>query len=126
MIRILVLQVHLSIPCVLVNPKRKLAGHLAVKKTVIHFSGEFLVEGSGGSTVFNSFQDLNNPDATKLDQVGMTHKQKVQKGQISNDPTQGKVNLADNMDMEVSVRSQSKYKRHRWWDVSKVPLKVHS
>lgn len=122
MIRIFMFQVQLSIPCVLINPKRKLAGRLAVKKNVIHFSGEFLVEGTGGSSVFNSFQNVDAPDATKSDQVSGTHEQKLHKGQTILDPTQKKVNFVDNMDMEVLVRNQNKYKRHRWWDVLKVPI----
>ncbi|KAL9450104.1 hypothetical protein AB3S75_011937 [Citrus x aurantiifolia] len=37
-------EVILSVPCLLVTPKRKLAGHLAVMKDVLHFFGEFVVE----------------------------------------------------------------------------------
>lgn len=114
-------QIHLSIPCVLVNPKRKLAGHLAVKKSVVQFTGEFLVEGTGGSSVFSRFQDANVPDATRSDQVGGTHKQNLHKGLTNLDPTQGKVHSTDNMEGEALVRNQAnKFKRHRWWDISKV------
>lgn len=114
-------EVRLSIPCVLVNPKRKLAGHLAVKKNILHFSVEFLVEGTGGSSVFDSFQEANVPDTMKSDQVSGINKQKLHKGPINLDPTQGKVHSSDNVDMETLVRNQTnKYKRHRWWDISKI------
>ncbi|RRT55692.1 hypothetical protein B296_00048261, partial [Ensete ventricosum] len=38
--------VHLSIPSVLITPKRKLAGHLAIVQNVLHFAGEFIVEAA--------------------------------------------------------------------------------
>ncbi|CAN4092325.1 unnamed protein product [Withania somnifera] len=48
-------EVLMSVSCVLVTPKRKLYGHLAVKKKFLYFFGEFLVEGTGGSSVFRNF-----------------------------------------------------------------------
>lgn len=83
-------EVQMSVPCMLVNPKRKLMGQLAIKKNIIHFSGEFLVQGTGGSSVFNRFLESNNSDSSKLD-------------------------------AEYIIQDQvNKYKRHRWWDVSKI------
>jgi len=47
-------QVVVSIPCVLVTPKRKLDGHLAVMKNVLHSSAQFLVDDTGGSSIFKN------------------------------------------------------------------------
>lgn len=56
------LQVLCSVPCVLITPKRKLAGKLDITRTVMHFSFDFLVEGSGGSSVFSKFKDKKDSD----------------------------------------------------------------
>jgi hypothetical protein len=55
------LQVLCSVPCVLITP-RKLAGKLDITRTVMHFSFDFLVEGSGGSSVFSKFKDKKDSD----------------------------------------------------------------
>ncbi|XP_024315441.1 BEACH domain-containing protein B [Brachypodium distachyon] len=51
-----------SVHCVLVTPKRKLAGQLNITRTVLHFSFGFLVEGTGGSSVFSKFKDEKDSD----------------------------------------------------------------
>ncbi|EFJ19512.1 hypothetical protein SELMODRAFT_110788, partial [Selaginella moellendorffii] len=51
---ILHFQVLLSVSCVLVSPKRKLAGRLEVTHRSLHFHMEFFIEGTGGSMVFDS------------------------------------------------------------------------
>ncbi|XP_044956208.1 BEACH domain-containing protein B-like isoform X2 [Hordeum vulgare subsp. vulgare] len=51
-----------SVHCVLVTPKRKLAGQLNITRTVLHFSFDFLVEGTGGSSVFSKFKDKKDSD----------------------------------------------------------------
>nr|XP_029116201.1 BEACH domain-containing protein B isoform X4 [Elaeis guineensis] len=114
-------EVHLQVPCVLVTPKRKMAGHLAIMQSVLHFFGEFLVEGTGGSSVFNKFQDLRNSDSSKYDQMGGNQKEKLQKGSISLDADHGKGNAVDIMDSDASKYNQpNKIKRHRRWNVSKI------
>ncbi|XP_038974912.1 BEACH domain-containing protein B isoform X5 [Phoenix dactylifera] len=114
-------EVCLSVPCVLVTPKRKMAGHLAIMKNVLHFFGEFLVEGTGGSCVFNNFQDLRNSDSSKYDQMGGNQKEKLQKGSISLDADHGKGNAVNIMDSDASKYNQpNKIKRHRRWNVSKI------
>ncbi|XP_024540202.1 BEACH domain-containing protein B isoform X1 [Selaginella moellendorffii] len=47
-------EVLLSVSCVLVSPKRKLAGRLEVTHRSLHFHMEFFIEGTGGSMVFDS------------------------------------------------------------------------
>ncbi|KAK9130032.1 hypothetical protein Sjap_010519 [Stephania japonica] len=108
-------------PCVLVKPKRKVAGHLAVMKNVLHFFGEFLVEGTGGSSVFNSFNALINSEYSS-DQIGAFHKQKLSKWPSNVDVQFEKgqnvnVSLADRDNL---LKREPKVRRHRRWEVSKV------
>ncbi|KAK9165680.1 hypothetical protein Scep_000871 [Stephania cephalantha] len=108
-------------PCVLVKPKRKVAGHLAVMKNVLHFFGEFLVEGTGGSSVFNSFNALINSEYNS-DQIGAFHKRKLPKWPSNVDAQFEKgqnvnVSLADRDNL---LKREPKVKRHRRWEVSKV------
>ncbi|XP_058069394.1 BEACH domain-containing protein B isoform X3 [Magnolia sinica] len=105
-------EVLLFIPCVLVTPKRKLAGHLAVKPNILHFFGEFFVEGTGGSSVFNRFHVLCNPDTTKS-----------QKGVMNFDVDFEKGNTIDSIGTSSDTMLQNqpnKMKRHRRWHVCKI------
>ncbi|XP_077215298.1 binding protein isoform X2 [Tasmannia lanceolata] len=111
-------EVLLSVPCVLVTPKRKLAGHLAIMLNVLHFSGEFMVEGAGGSSVFRSLTSL---DHTKPDQLGVAHK--LQKGPTNHYVEYEKGNTNDNIATiceSVLQKQPNKIKRHRRWNVCKV------
>ncbi|KAK1275119.1 hypothetical protein QJS04_geneDACA005727 [Acorus gramineus] len=104
-------EVLLSIPSVFITPKRKLAGRLAVMRHVLHFFGEFLVEGTGGSSVFKNFSDLINHGSTKCEQLTVLHKQKLQKFSLATVST-----LPDNLVQD----QQRKIKRHRRWNVGKI------
>lgn len=98
-----------------------MAGHLAIMQNALHFFGKFLVEGTGGSSVFNNFQDLRNSDSSKYDQMGGNQKEKLQKGSINLDADHGKENAVDIMDSDASKYNEpNKIKRHRRWNVSKV------
>ncbi|GLU16070.1 hypothetical protein SLE2022_325200 [Rubroshorea leprosula] len=108
-------EVLLSIPCVLVTPKRKLAGHLAVMKDVLHFSGEFLVEGTGGSSVFKTLNASSNSDSAKADQ-----KHKFFKWPIFLDLSSEMGASSDNVEAENLHKKQLKIKRHRRWNIDKV------
>jgi len=114
-------QVLVSIPCVLVTPKRKLAGHLAVMKNVLHFSAQFLVEGTGGSSVFKNFDASLNSDLTKSDV-----KQRSYKWPVSGmDPQKGAaVGHAELTNGNGSIKLMRCVKRHRRWSVAKVGLLV--
>lgn len=104
-------EVLTSVPCVLITPKRKLAGCLAVMKNVLHFSGEFLVEGTGGSSVFKNFSTSKGGDVTKPDS-----KQNLVKW---SSPYERETTL----DLESEKNNQrplKKFKRHRRWKIGKV------
>lgn len=112
----LLFQVLLSIPCVLVTPKRKLAGHLAVMKNVLHFFGEFLVEGTGGSSVFKNFHGPSNSDSNKYDQ-----RLKFLNWPEYFDLNSERGSPTDNAEAENLHKKQLKnVKRHRRWNVGKV------
>ncbi|KAH7567643.1 hypothetical protein JRO89_XS07G0111300 [Xanthoceras sorbifolium] len=109
-------EVLLSIQCILVTPKRKLAGRLAVMKNVLHFFGEFLVEGTGGASVFKNFHGSSNLDPNKLDQ-----RQKFLKWPEYFDLSAEKGLSADNAELENLHQKQLKHvKRHRRWNVGKI------
>ncbi|XP_039804100.1 BEACH domain-containing protein B-like isoform X5 [Panicum virgatum] len=95
-----------SVRCVLVTPKRKLAGYLDITRTVMHFSFEFLVEGTGGSSVFSKFKDKKDSDC-KNDLGGFDRLDGCRDGMIE---TNG-----------VLMQNQSnKIKRHRRWNIAKI------
>ncbi|CAL5383977.1 unnamed protein product [Camellia sinensis] len=111
-------EVLTSVPCVLVIPKRKLAGRLAVMKNVLHFFSEFLVEGTGGSSVFNNFNASSNYDSGKLDQSGGAEKQKLN---VDLDSEKG--NASENTDAiheNVLQKQPKNIKRHRRWNICKI------
>jgi hypothetical protein len=89
-------QVVSTLPCVLVTLKWKLGGHLTIRRNALHFSGEFLVEGTGGSSVFNSFQDHKSKD------LKIESKDK---------------NGNDNSDYLTNNNQSNKTKRHRRWNL---------
>ncbi|KAJ0087368.1 hypothetical protein Patl1_08681 [Pistacia atlantica] len=109
-------EVHLSVPCFLVTPKRKLAGRLAVMKKVLHFFGEFLVEGTGGSSVFKDFHGSSSSDLNKPDQ-----KQKIFKWPEYFDLNSEKGLPTDNAEAENLLQKPLKnVKRHRRWNIGKI------
>lgn len=118
-------QVLTSVPCVLVSSKRKLAGHLAVMKNVLHFFGEFLVEGTGGSSIFRNFPASSNYDLTKPDQ-----KQKFIKQPICFGLDAAKGTMVDKFEAiseNVLKRKELKnIKRHRRWNIGKVRKHISS
>ncbi|KAK6938070.1 PH-BEACH domain [Dillenia turbinata] len=116
-------EVMMSIPCVLVSPKRKLAGCLAVMKNALHFFGEFLVEGTGGSSVFKSFNASGISDLKKLDQLGGLQKQKHFRWPSNNDSAAGKGNVVDyteGLHENTVHKLTKKVKRHRRWNICKI------
>lgn len=115
-------QVLVSIPCVLVTPKRKLAGHLAVMKNVLHFFAQFLVEGTGGSSVFKNFDTLTNYDLTKSDQKQRSLKWPATDMVLQKGFTVGNVEVING---NGSVKLMRCVKRHRRWSIAKVGLLVY-
>lgn len=111
----------MSLPCVLVTPKRKLAGRLAVMKKVLHFFGEFLVEGTGGSSVFRNIQASGSFNSNKTDNLGM-QKQKFIKWPVNLDLA-SEEEASDNINAVLGnlLQKQSEnIKRHRRWEICKV------
>ncbi|QHN94309.1 BEACH domain-containing protein B [Arachis hypogaea] len=106
-------EVLVSVPCVLVTPKRKLAGHLAIMKNVLHFSSQFLVEGTGGSSVFRNFDASTSSDGTKSDQKKWpASDMELQKG-----ITVGNVEVINGNGSSKLMRC---VKRHRRWSMAKI------
>ncbi|XP_022773061.1 BEACH domain-containing protein B-like isoform X4 [Durio zibethinus] len=108
-------EVVMSIPCVLVTPKRKLAGQLAVMKDVLHFFGEFLVEGTVGSSVFKNLNASRHSESARAD-----HKPKSFKWSIHLDIHSGK-GTSDNIEAEnLHKKPLKNVKRHRRWSIGKI------
>ncbi|KMZ59450.1 hypothetical protein ZOSMA_68G00360, partial [Zostera marina] len=110
--------VLLRIPCVLVTPKRKVAGFLSVLQMVLHFSSEFLVEGTGGSSVFKSFDVPQYSDCTSTNQSEGTHNKKLHEGQIIHEWNQG--SDKDNINDSMFKKEYKKLKRHRRWNITRI------
>ena len=99
-----------TVHCVLVTPKRKLAGQLTITRSAMHFSFEFLVEGTGGSSVFNRFQDKNESDSKN--ELGSVEK-------VKGNSDVGRGNKDESGD--ALMKSQSnKIKHHRRWKITRV------
>lgn len=114
-------EVLMSVACVLVTPKRKLAGYLAVMKNFLHFFGEFSVEGTGGSSVFKNLNTSSNSDLTKPDQLGGVQKQRFHKWPINSDFESEKGIISIDAIHENRLQKQPKnMKRHRRWNIVKI------
>eukprot|EP00850_Spirogloea_muscicola_P005743 SM000026S08992 [mRNA] locus=s26:1003027:1021649:+ [translate_table: standard] len=82
-------QVQPAQACVLVSTKRKLAGTLELVKSHLHFHADFLVEGSGGSSLFDSHGDLAAPSTSLIPLSNMSMEEKEKPNAfISGSPTQ--------------------------------------
>ncbi|KAL6578417.1 hypothetical protein OROMI_010745 [Orobanche minor] len=117
-------EVLMETPCVLVTPKRKLAGRLAIMKKSLHFFGEFLVEGTGGSPVLKTYNSSGNFDPSKLEHVGGPPKPKFLKWPVHLKLDAGRLCVNDKFSSVDRVSDQKKphnsIKRHRWWNISKI------
>ncbi|KAH9329817.1 hypothetical protein KI387_001925, partial [Taxus chinensis] len=120
-------EVLLSVSCVVITPKRKMAGHLDVMKTSLHLYVEFVVEGTGGSRVFNSQGGLNYPYNTESVHLERSLKQKIYLVHAGGDSEKG--NPMERFDpvqqRAFSGKQPMDVKRHRRWDICKVKA-VHS
>ncbi|PPD66411.1 hypothetical protein GOBAR_DD36708 [Gossypium barbadense] len=106
-------EVVMSLPCVLVTPKRKLAGQLAVMKDVLHFFGEFMVEGTVGSSVFKNLNASGHFERGDL-------KPKSTKWSVPLDINSEK-GTSDNVEAENLHKEQLKnVKRYRRWSIGKI------
>ncbi|KAL3830393.1 hypothetical protein ACJIZ3_019195 [Penstemon smallii] len=115
-------EVLMDVPCVLVTPKRKLAGRLAILKKSLHFSGEFLVEGTGGSSVLKAYYSSGNNDPSKPEQLGAPEKQKFLKRSVHLHLDSERQNISEAIN-SVHGNNGKRYKsikRHRWWNICKI------
>ncbi|KAL6888469.1 hypothetical protein ACP4OV_009495 [Aristida adscensionis] len=103
------IEVLSSVHCVLVTPKRKLAGQLTITRKALHFSFEFLVEGTGGSSVFNRFQDKKESDSKT--ECGL---EKL-KGSLDG----GRGTATESGDSQTKNQS-NKIKQHRRWKITRI------
>lgn len=108
-------QVLTTVPCIMITPKRKLAGQLAVLKDVLHFFGEFMVEGTAGSTVFRTFDSLKNSDSETTDQPNKVEKLKFLKLPMDTSSVSEKHIAIDTLEKQMKG-----IKRHWRWEVSKI------
>ncbi|GAB2247807.1 hypothetical protein Droror1_Dr00007689 [Drosera rotundifolia] len=105
-------EVLASVPCVLVAAKRKQAGNLAIKKNLLHFYGEVLVEGAAASALFKDFVSLKNSESVQHDDTACSKRQKYLKLPMNLTPDDDKQDSIDRLNKNV--------KRHRRWNVSKI------
>ncbi|KAG8069818.1 hypothetical protein GUJ93_ZPchr0006g46210 [Zizania palustris] len=97
-----------SVQCVLVTPKRKLAGQLTITRNALHFAFEFLVEGTGGTSVFNKYQE--NTDSKN--DLGGSEKLK---GNLDG----GRGNATESGDALIKS-TPNKIKHHRRWKITRI------
>ncbi|KAH9551888.1 hypothetical protein CY35_09G037400 [Sphagnum magellanicum] len=121
-------EVLLSVACVLVAPKRKVAGHLKVMRASLHFHGEFVVEGTAGRSVFNHLGGLSYPDgiSSETPEKG-THRLKgrYRKESFAEAADLEKSNYSERLDLpQQNATTQGPpfngVKRHKRWDLSQV------
>ncbi|XP_042020550.1 BEACH domain-containing protein B-like isoform X1 [Salvia splendens] len=101
-------EVLMEVPCVLVTPRRKLSGRLAIIKKSLHFLAESCVEGTGGSPV------------QKPEHSGGPQRQKFLKWPTSLNGDIERLGYPENFDIVIGDRCQNQHisiKRHRWWNI---------
>ncbi|XP_047961281.1 BEACH domain-containing protein B isoform X2 [Salvia hispanica] len=101
-------EVLMEVPCVLVTPRRKLSGRLAIIKKSLHFLAESCVEGTGGSPV------------QKPEHSGGPQRQKFLKWPTSLNGDAERLGYPENFDIVIGDRCQKQHistKRHRWWNI---------
>lgn len=110
------LQVLLSVSCIMVSAKRKVAGRLEIMQSSLHFYGEFIVEGTGGRSVFNSTGGFNYPDAVTMEK-GFSKPKMSGRKDFLDDSDRG--NAMERLD-PIQGGLLKGIKRHSRWDLSQV------
>ena len=120
------LQVLHSTVCVLVTSKKKLAGRFEITENSLHFYGDFLVEGTAGSSIFTSSGQLNYSEHVLLDVMERVGKSRTntREGNDHVHVLSDKANIQDRLNFPQPsdmLQGQRKgIKRHRRWDLLKV------
>ncbi|XP_051118042.1 BEACH domain-containing protein B isoform X2 [Andrographis paniculata] len=112
-------EVLTTIPCILVTPKRKIAGRLEVMRQYLHFFGEFLVEGTGGSSILKNAYTSTTSDPSKPEHFGGPQRQKLLKFPVNSHLDLERVNASENAS-SIDRKQNKCIKRHRWWSLSKI------
>lgn len=92
-------------------------------KNFLHFFGEYLVEGTGGSSVLKTYCSSGDFDQSKPEIFGGLQRQKVIKRptQLNLDSQRPSVNEnIRSINGDNDQRHHKSIKRHRWWNISKV------
>ncbi|KAK4434240.1 BEACH domain-containing protein B [Sesamum alatum] len=116
-------EVLMEIPCVLVTPKRKLAGRLAIMKKILRFCGEYLVEGTGGSSVLRTFYSSGSFDHSTSEHSGGPQRQKILKLPTHVNLDSERLSVNENINSingDNDRKQQKSIKRHRCWNISKI------
>jgi len=102
----------------MVSAKRKVAGRLEIMQSSLHFYGEFIVEGTGGRSVFNSTGGFNYPDAVTMEKGFSKPKMSGRKDFF--DGTEGDRGIAMERLDPIQGGLLKGIKRHSRWDLSQV------
>lgn len=116
-------EVLLSVSCIMVSAKRKVAGRLEVMQSSLHFYGEFIVEGTGGRSVFNNAGGLNYPDAVTMEK-GFNKSKMSGRRDFLDGSEVDRGNAMERLDPMQGGLVKG-IKRHSRWDLSQVKA-VHS
>lgn len=114
----MILQVLLSVSCIMVSAKRKVAGRLEIMQSSLHFYGEFIVEGTGGRSVFNSVNGFNYPDAGTMEK-GFSKPKMSGRKDFFDGPEGDRGNPMERLD-PIQGGLLKGIKRHSRWDLSQV------
>ena len=102
----------------MVSAKRKVAGRLEIMQSSLHFYGEFIIEGTGGRSVFNSTGGFNYPDAVTMEKGFSKPKMSSRKDFL--DGSEGdRGNAMVRLD-PIQGGLLKSIKRHSRWDLSQV------
>jgi hypothetical protein len=102
----------------MVSAKRKVAGRLEVMQSSLHFYGEFIVEGTGGRSVFNSAGGFNYPDAVTMEKGFNKPKMSGRKDFLEGSEGD-RGNAMERLD-PIQGGLLKGIKRHSRWDLSQV------
>lgn len=102
----------------MVSAKRKVAGRLEIMQSSLHFYGEFIIEGTGGRSVFNSAGGFNYPDAVTMEKGFSKPKMSGRKDFLDGSEVD-RGNAMERLD-PIQGGLLKGIKRHSRWDLSQV------
>lgn len=102
----------------MVSAKRKVAGRLEVMQSSLHFYGEFIVEGTGGRSVFNNTGGFNYPDPVTMEKGFSKPKMSGRKDFLEGSEGD-RCNAMERLD-PIQGGLLKGIKRHSRWELSQV------